>query len=126
MPKHVLFICKSCQLATPEKQDKGQSDGNKLLNQLLALHQDWSRKSDLEIQAVECLWACSHPCVVAFSTTQKFAYLFTDLPPSDSAVALLQFGEYYLDSDDGNVLLSKFPEVIKSAELARIPPVPQD
>ncbi len=49
---------------------------------------------------------------------------FTNLPPSESATTLLQFGEHYLDSDDGGVPWDKFPEALKSAELARIPSIP--
>ncbi|WP_250123538.1 DUF1636 domain-containing protein [Chroococcidiopsis sp. CCMEE 29] len=121
MPKHILFVCKSCRLTTPEKQDKGQSDGTKLLNKLLALHQDWSRQSELEIQAVGCLWTCSHPCAVALSSPNKPTYLFTNLPPLETADALIQFGEHYLDSNDGDVPWKQFPEVLQSAEIAKIP-----
>lgn len=118
------LTCKSCNAKSENKQDQKQPDGAALLNQLLVLHQDWSRQSELEIQAVGCLWTCSHPCAVALSSTNKFTYLFTNLPLSESAAALLQFGEHYLDSDDGNVPWGKFPEVLKSAALAQVPPVP--
>lgn len=127
MSKHVLFVCKSCQYPTTQKQEKGLSDGTHLLNQLLALYQDSSRQSELKIQALDCLWACDRPCVVALSGTNKLTYLFTDLPLSETAAALLEFGELYLDSNDGNIPYSKFPEAFKSKEggFARIPPVPQ-
>ncbi|MBE9052032.1 DUF1636 family protein [Nostocales cyanobacterium LEGE 11386] len=125
MTKHILFVCKSCNATSEQKQDKKQSDGSTLLDKLLALHQNWSRKSELEIQAVGCLWVCSHPCVVALSGTNKTTYLFTDLSLVESANALLEFSELYLDSDDGNVIWKQFPEVLQSSGVAQIPPVPQ-
>jgi predicted metal-binding protein len=123
--KHILFVCQSCRNSTQEKQDKEQSDGANLLNQLINLHQNWTSQSELEIQAVNCLWACSHPCVVAFSGSNKYTYLFTDLPFGEAAPALLQLGEHYLESEDGTILWKKFPELLQSVDMAQIPPLPQ-
>lgn len=123
MLNHVLFVCKSCNSASIQKGEC--KEGSLLLDELFALHQDWSRRSELEIQAVGCLWACNHPCVVAFSASDKYTYLFTDLPCPKIAPALLQFGEHYLDSEDGTILWKKFPELLQSVGMARIPPVPQ-
>lgn len=125
MPKHVLFVCKSCNFSPAQKQYEEQLGGSDLLNQLLALYQDWPRQSDLEIQAVGCLWTCDRPCAVALAGVKKYTYQFVDLPPLESAVALLQLGESYIDSDDGYVLPSKLPETLKPRLLARIPPWPQ-
>lgn len=119
MPEHVLFVCQSCNLSD-EKQDA--SDGSRLFNQLQQLHQDWSRQSELEIQTVGCLWVCQHPCVVAFSSTNKSTYLFTKLPLSESAAALLQFAELYLDSGKGDIPWKQFPDVLKTDIVAQIPP----
>lgn len=124
MPKHVLFVCKSCNFS-PTQEQEGQSDGSNLLNQLLALYQDWSRQSELEIQAVGCLCTCERPCVVALAGANKPTYLFVDLPVLESATALLRLGELYIDSDDGFVPKYKLPEVLQPSRLARIPPLPQ-
>jgi predicted metal-binding protein len=125
MPKHVLFVCKSCKSASIQKGDR--TEGSRLFEELLALHQDWSRKSELEIQSVSCLWTCSHPCTVALSSANnKFTYMvFTDLSPSETAPALLNLCEFYLDSHDGDLPWDKFPSVLQEAGTARIPPVPQ-
>ncbi|MEP0957614.1 DUF1636 domain-containing protein [Leptolyngbya sp. FACHB-1515] len=87
------------------------------------MHQTWRHRSQLEIQAVGCLWTCSHPCAVAFSATNKLTYLFTDVPPSE-AEALLKFGELYLASENGTIAWKLFPEVLQSTTIAKIPPVP--
>lgn len=123
MLKHVLFVCKSCNSSTQE--DKDPTDGSLLLNQLLDMYQNWSRQSELEIQAVGCLCTCERPCVVALSGANKPTYLFVDLPFQESAAELLQLGELYIDSDDGFVPRYKLPEILQPCRLARIPPLPQ-
>ncbi|MCA1992667.1 MAG: DUF1636 domain-containing protein [Coleofasciculus sp. S288] len=125
MPNHVLFVCKSCNSVHSDDVDYKQSAGAFMLRKLATLHQVWSRKNELEIRPVGCLWTCSRPCAVAFSGVNKATYLFTNASDK-SAEALLQFGELYLDSDDGNIPWSKLSEPLKSGELARIPPVPQN
>jgi predicted metal-binding protein len=126
MPNHVLFVCKSCNSVHSKETDYEKSEGAYLVNQLLALHQDWSRQNELEIQPAGCLWMCSHPCVVAFSGANKATYLFTKVPSNQGAEVMLQFAELYLDSHDGNIPWSKLSEPLKSGELARIPPLKVD
>ncbi len=123
MSKPILFICQSCRLSdhNDDNTDNHPSDGAVLLNQLLTLHQQWSRQSELEIQPVGCLWTCRQPCAVALQSADKCTYLFTHLPPSESAEALMQFSELYLDSKDGNVPWKQIPDVLKTETIARIP-----
>jgi predicted metal-binding protein len=122
MPKHTLFVCKACNTRSEEENPASLSDGSRLLNDLQSLCQTWSHRDELEIQAVGCLWTCSRPCAVAFSATNKSTYLFTNLPSSE-ANSLLQFGELYLKSEDGDIPWKQFPEVLQSAEVAKIPPI---
>ncbi|GAB4240531.1 MAG: DUF1636 family protein [Elainellaceae cyanobacterium] len=119
MSNPILFVCKSCRLSS-HNDEAQQSDGALLLNQLLALHQQWSRQAKIEIQPVSCLWICRQACTVALQSANKCTYLFTHLP-SESAAALLQFSELYLDSKDGNIPWKKIPEVLKTETIARIP-----
>jgi predicted metal-binding protein len=114
-----LFVCRSCRLS--EDDENSPADGALLLNQLLALHQQSPRQSELEIQSVGCLWTCRQPCAVALQDANKCTYLFTHLPPSESAQALIQFSELYLDSKDGNVPWKRIPDVLKTDMIARIP-----
>jgi predicted metal-binding protein len=120
MPNHILFVCKSCNAVHSDNFDYDKAEGVVLLNQLLDLHQDWSHRNELEICAVGCLWTCSRPCSVAFSSTNKTTYLFTNIPAT-AAEALLQFGQLYLTNKDGNIPWQQFPEVLQSAEVAKIP-----
>lgn len=64
---------------------------------------------------------CSRACVVSVSAPGKATYLFTDLPLADSAAALLQFGELYRNSHNGDIPGQQFTEVLPSVEVAKIP-----
>jgi predicted metal-binding protein len=121
MSNHILFVCKSCNSVHSDEVNYEKAEGAILLDQLLDLHQNRSQQDELEIRAVGCLWTCSSPCSAAFSGTDKATYLFTKVP-STAAEALLQFGELYLNSKDGNIPWKQFPEVLQSVEIAKIPP----
>jgi predicted metal-binding protein len=120
MPKAVLFVCKSCRLSEDEN-DTTPSDGALLLDRLLALYQSWARQAELEIQPVGCLWTCSQACTVSLQSAEKGTYLLTNLSPSESAEALIQFSERFLDSQSGSVPWKKIPEILKNETIARIP-----
>ncbi|MUL37728.1 DUF1636 domain-containing protein [Gloeocapsopsis dulcis] len=121
---HILFVCEACGFSADQELHEGQPGGAHLLNQLMPLYENWARKSELEIQTVGCLCACDRPCAVALGATNKITYLFGDLPPLESAEALLKLGELYLDSEDGYILPAKLPLVLRHRRYARIPPVP--
>lgn len=123
MSNPILFVCKSCCLS--DHDEDNLSDGDLLLNQLLILYQRWSRQSELEIQPVGCLWTCSQACAVSLQCTNKYTYLFTHLPPSESADALMQFSELYLDSEYGNIPWKQIPDALKTETIARIPTMGQ-
>lgn len=122
MSKHVLFVCKSCNAKSDLDQTTDPSDGTKLLNQLQTQHQTGVHQSDIEIRPVGCLWICSQPCAVAFSAPSKPTYLFTKVPGT-AATDLLTFGDLYSDSKNGDIPWKQFPEVLQSAEVAKIPSV---
>jgi predicted metal-binding protein len=120
MSKHVLFVCKSCNSTHSEETNYEKSEGATLLNQVKTLHQEHSYSDELDIQVVSCVRTFERPCAVAFSAADKATYLFTKIL-STAAAALLQFGQLYLTSKDGNIPWKQFPEVLQSAEVAKIP-----
>jgi predicted metal-binding protein len=122
MSKPVLFICKSCNSTHSEDVDYEKSDGVVLLNQVNTLYQSQPSANDLEIQAVGCLWTCDHPCAIAFSAPNKPTYLFTKVPAT-AAPALLEFGDLYRTSKDGDIPWKQFPEILQSVSVAKIPSV---
>lgn len=119
MSKPTLFICKSCRKgADPEESETPH--GTHLFNRLKELHQD---ANSLVIKGEECLWMCKQGCVVAISATDKPTYLFADLPLEESAEALLEFAKYYATHKSKSISNSKFPQVLDSATIARIPAI---
>jgi len=121
MPKHILFVCKSCHRGS-EELPKGQlADGTILLDKINDLCTNNFSSDELEIQPVGCLWACSHGCVVSVSSQDKPTYLFVNLPPEESAAALTEFLQLYIKSRRGNIAWEKFPELLHSAIFAQIP-----
>lgn len=120
MSNAILFVCQSCRLSE-QNGENNPADGALLLKQLLTLHQQGSRQSELEIQPVGCLWTCSQACAVALQCSNKCTYLFTHLPSLESADALMQFSELYLDSAHGNIPWKQIPAVLKTETIARLP-----
>jgi predicted metal-binding protein len=116
MSKPVLHVCTSCNTAA--KKDLEPSEGTCLLDKLNELNQD-----RFIIKPVGCLWMCEQACVVALSATERFTYLFTDLPTQESPEALLEVADLYLNCQGGSIPYKKFPQVLKSANVARIPSI---
>jgi predicted metal-binding protein len=121
MPKHILFVCQSCHHSSAERPKHQPADGTQLLEQLNTLDAEQLQSDNFEIQSVGCLWTCNHPCTVAFSAPHKPTYLFTGLPTHETATALLEFGNLYLDSNTGDIPWKKFPAVLQTGSVAKIP-----
>jgi predicted metal-binding protein len=116
MSKPVLFVCKSCNRSSQE--DLEPSEGACLLERLNELNEN-----KFIIRPVGCLWMCERACVVALSASDRYTYLFTDLPVKESPEALLELADLCLDRQGKPIPYKKFPQVLKSANIARIPPL---
>ncbi|MEH1939598.1 MAG: DUF1636 family protein [Nostoc sp.] len=123
MPKHTIFVCKSCHRSSEERPEKPPFEGDILLDKLNTLCLEKFLSDELEVQSVGCLWACSQGCVIAVSSNEKPTYLFVNLTPEESATALIEFMQLYIKSRKGNVVWEKLPQVLQSAIFAQIPPV---
>jgi predicted metal-binding protein len=121
--KSTVYVCKSCQCSSEEKPKNQPKDGTILLDNLKGLCSKNLTSGELEIQPVDCLWACSQGCVVSVSSKDKPTYLFVNLPPEESPSALLEFMQLYVRSRKGNIAWKKFPKILQSAIFAQIPPV---
>ena len=116
MIKPVLFVCKSCNRSSQE--DLEPSEGACLLERLHELNEN-----KFIIQEVGCLWMCERACVAALSLGDGFTYLFTDLPAKESPEALLEVAELCLNNQGKSIPYKKFPQVLKSSNIARIPAI---
>ncbi|MEH2107913.1 DUF1636 family protein [Nostoc sp.] len=123
MPKHTIFVCKSCHRSSEERPEKPPFDGDILFDKLNNLCADKLLSDELVIKSIGCLWACSQGCVVAVSSHDKPTYLFVNLPSEESPAPLLEFMELYIKSRKGNVVWEKLPKVLQSTIFAQIPPM---
>lgn len=102
----------------------GQRGGDHLLQNLLRLQRQWTLQTEYKIEAVDCLSGCNRACAIALAAPQKTTLMFGDLPPLQSASAILQLAEQYFASPDGMVPRQERPDALKKGILARIPPLP--
>jgi len=123
MAKHALFVCNSCAFSPTQRDYMGQRGGYHLLQTLLRLNQQWALQMEYTIQATECLSACNRPCTIAFAASDKTTLMFGDLPPLESASAILQLAEQYRASVNGIVPRHDRPKILKKGILAKIPPL---
>jgi predicted metal-binding protein len=119
MTQPTLFICQSCCLSEDHSKDQ-PADGATLLEQVKTQLQT----DTIKIQPVGCLWDCGRACVVAFSAPHKPTYVFSTIA-TESAPALLEFADRYVQSKTGNILHEQFPEQLQKVAIAKVPSVSQ-
>ncbi|MBD2569760.1 DUF1636 domain-containing protein [Anabaena lutea] len=120
---HSLFVCKTCASVWQDGKRVGESGGQKLLQEIQQLAQNWDLRDDFPIKEVECMSACNRSCVVAFAGQGKLTYLFGDLPVEGCAEAVLECANKYYSQPDGVLPWSERPEPLKKGILARIPTI---
>lgn len=130
--QHVLYVCTTCgeHSKSVSPNTISQRGGEKLLERLQTLHQDWPLRESFTIQAVKCMGVCERDCAVAFIAEGKRTYLFGNLPTDDSrleetASAVLDCARQYHTQTEGVLSYFDRPELLKTRVLARIPPLPR-
>ncbi|HAX80560.1 MAG TPA: FeS-binding protein [Cyanobacteria bacterium UBA11372] len=121
--QHILFVCKTCATVWKDGKPQGKSGGQELIENLSQLHQNWELRDRFLLQEVECMSACSHSCAVSFAAPDKYTYLFGDLPPQNSAAAVLECAAQYYAKPNGLLPWAERPEPLKKGVIARIPPL---
>ncbi|MBE9156980.1 DUF1636 domain-containing protein [Nodosilinea sp. LEGE 06152] len=122
MPKYTFFVCESCQFSEEEPEGK-LADGTRLLKQLNRVVAEQSQSDKSQFRPVVCLWTCDCPRAITFPAPIKPTYLFNTLPTDETAPALRQFGQLYLNSNTGSIPWKQLPEMLQSASIAKIPAV---
>ena len=130
--QHILYVCVTCgqQHKNHDSTLNNQRGGEKLLEQLQTLHQNWELRENFAFQPVKCMGVCERDCAVAFIAAGKRTYLFGNLPTDDSqleetAAAVLNCAQQYHAQPDGVLSYFDRPELLKTRVLARIPPSPR-
>ncbi len=120
----VVLVCTLCG-GTSQKRSQGiKSGGEKLLEQIQALHQN--EISDVSVQAVRCMAVCKHSCAIAVMGHGKRTYMFGDLPVEPeqlaaTALTVLNYARQYHADAEGIVPHSERPELLRSHTLAVLP-----
>jgi predicted metal-binding protein len=125
-PQHCLFVCTTCGSKWENGQRVGTSEGERLLQELQDLHQNWDLATEFPIQAVGCMSACSRSCAISFAAAGKYTYLFGDIPATDVDIPLnniLDCAEKYYQHPTGVLPWSERPAPLKQGILAKIPPL---
>jgi predicted metal-binding protein len=125
-PQHCLFVCTTCGSKWEDGRRIGTSEGERLLQELQALHQEWDLATEFPIQAVGCMSACSRSCAISFAAAGKHTYLFGDIAPQDPSIALsniLDCAEKYYQHPTGILPWAERPAPLKQGILAKIPPL---
>ncbi|PSB55116.1 DUF1636 domain-containing protein [Chamaesiphon polymorphus] len=125
-PQHCLFVCTTCGSKWQDGQRIGTSAGERLLEQLQALHQNWELAAEFPIQAVGCMSACSRSCAISFAATGKSTYLFGDISPAEPSIPLsniLDCASKYYQHPTGSLPWGERPAPLKQGILAKIPPL---
>jgi predicted metal-binding protein len=130
MTKHCLFVCTTCASLWQDGKKVGISGGEKLLDRLSQLHQNWELRENISIEPVTCMSACSRSCAISLAAPGKYTYLFGDLSAEednlpDTCAAVLDCAGQYYAKPDGLLAWSERPEAMKKGAIARIPPLPE-
>jgi predicted metal-binding protein len=126
LASHSLFVCKTCASAWQDGKHIGESGGQKLLQEIQQVAQNWDLRDEFPIKEVECMSACNRSCVVAFAGQGKLTYLFGDLPTEGCAEAVLECASKYYSHPDGLLPWSERPKPLEKGILARIPSLSLD
>lgn len=124
MVNPVIFVCTACSFSKTQREYQGQRGGAHLIAALRQTQSQQPQLAPYKIEPVGCLSACNRACTIAFSSPQKNTLMFGDLPPLESASAILQLAAQYHSRPDGIVPRQQRPSLLQKGILARIPPFP--
>lgn len=116
-------MCTSCRQRGESKEPREQRSGAQLFRNLSEYFVNWARREDFVIAPCECLSVCPRPCAVALRAPGKFTYVFGDLKPRSSELAVIECASLYRRSDTGVLPREARPEALRAGILARIPPL---
>jgi predicted metal-binding protein len=117
----VIHVCITCSSSEP-KEPRDQRPGLQLFEAVVRLAR--TRDIDCEVRPVECMAQCDRSCTVAFSSADKWSYIFGDLDPTnpEAPEAILACLDIQARDPDGLIRLRERPPAIRRGLLARIPP----
>ena len=107
-----LMICVTCQ----QGDDRPGARMHDTLQTALA------GRTNIRLQAVECMSVCKRACTVGVSSPGKWTYIIGDLDAANDTQALCEYLTAYAGDPNGTPPLKQRPAAIRSGTIARIPP----
>lgn len=119
-----VVVCTTCRFSSQEPvNDKGQRGGQLLLEAIQSAKTADSRYTDIAIEPMSCLFACSNHCTTHLRAGGKIGYVMGSFQPTpDAAEAILEYARLYAETAEGVVPYPLWPEGVKGHFLVRIPP----
>jgi len=111
---HRVTVCETCAAAgeTPR--------GHAFAQELQALFTS-AELAEFDVETVACLNACAEPTALSFRANGKWAYLFSNVDPTQYGADVLAFARLYLDSADGEITDARACGRLRHCLRGRIP-----
>ena len=123
--KPIIYVCETCRFSNEQATaEDGRSGGQILYDLLMERRAGSDRVQEYEIRTTRCLMGCDHHCNLHFRAPGKINYVVGRFEPdAQSADAIVDYFEKYLESETGQVPYKTWPQGIKGHFIARTPPL---
>lgn len=119
-----IYVCIRCNYTQSDAERAGARSGSHLYAEVERQFAAWPHRAAFTLTPVECMSNCKRACTVALAAPEKYTYMFGDLKPgAEAAAAVLTCAQFYATKSDGFMDRVERPEALRSAILARIPPL---
>ncbi|MBM4214151.1 MAG: DUF1636 domain-containing protein [Gammaproteobacteria bacterium] len=113
----VLTVCVTCTASRSPAKRADLRDGAALYSEVRR-----AAPAHLRLRPVRCMSACTRPCTVAMSGSDRFTLLFGGLDPLTATDDILVCFDRYRATRDGFLRREERPSALQRGIIARIPP----
>lgn len=117
-----VFVCTTCRQPGTQGETLAERPGQRMHDSLKEAVRTHVNRQYIRVEPVECLSVCKRPATVAFTSADKWTYVYGDLNPELDARTLLDAATAYGGTDDGIVPWAERAAIVKRGVIARIPP----
>ncbi|MEM7209260.1 MAG: DUF1636 domain-containing protein [Pseudomonadota bacterium] len=123
--KPCIYICETCRFSKEQDLDEdGRKGGQVLYEKIQALSANGAISGEHEIRTIRCLMGCDNHCNIHLRAPGKMAYVMGRFEPTEeSAEAIGEYFEKYIQSETGQVPYKTWPQGVKGHFIARVPPL---
>ena len=122
--KPCIFVCETCRFSAGSVLNgAGRTGGEQLWHAVVRAAGASPRAKEFEVRRTRCLMACDQHCNVHLRAPGKITYVAGRFAPTDeSAGAIVEYFEKYLQSETGQVPYRSWPAGMKGHFISRTPP----